>query len=85
MTPDELWVDPESEDMAAGVIHGWSRRVKYAIEDLLDMPSNKVILAEGPGILPEVISPLLSDYHQAIWFIPEPKDSYSTWETKRAV
>lgn len=71
MTPDELWLDSEPEDMAAGVVRGWSRRVKYAIEDLLELSTQKMIIAEGPGFFPEVMAPLLASRHQAIWFVPE--------------
>jgi hypothetical protein len=71
MTPDELWVDPEPEEMATDLIQGWSRRAKFAIDDLLVMPRETMIVAEGPGFFPELIGPLLTSHHQAIWFVPE--------------
>ena len=73
LTPDELWVDPEPEDMAAGIIRGWSRRAEFAIDDLLSMACETIIVAEGPGFFPEMIEPLLTSPHQAIWFVPEPR------------
>lgn len=73
MTPDEMWVDQRPEDMARDVIRGWSRRVDFALEDILEMPKEPLILAEGPGFFPEIILPLLSSKQQAIWFVPEAK------------
>jgi hypothetical protein len=70
MTPDELWVDREPADMAVNVITSWSRRAEFAIEDILAMPSDTTIIAEGPGFFPEIIAPLLTNQHQAIWLVP---------------
>lgn len=72
MTPDEMWIDQSSAEMASGVIRGWSRRVDFVLEDLIAMPRTPLILAEGPGFFPEVIAPLLSTPQQAIWLVPEP-------------
>jgi hypothetical protein len=72
MTPDELWVDQHPAQMAGDLIRGWSRRAEIAVDDLLAMPKAPLIVAEGPGFFPEVVQPLLSSPHQAIWFVPEP-------------
>jgi hypothetical protein len=72
VTPDEIWVNYPPEEMAIRTIRTWSRRAEVAIEDLLAMPQQPLIIAEGPGFYPEVVQPLLSSYHQAIWFVPEP-------------
>ncbi len=73
LTPDELWIDQTPEEMATGTIQGWSRRVDFAVDDLLAMPKQPLIVAEGPGFFPEVIQPLLSSPQQAIWLVPEPQ------------
>ncbi|MFN8486833.1 MAG: hypothetical protein U0350_04520 [Caldilineaceae bacterium] len=73
MTPDELWIDQLPEEMARGTIQGWSRRVDFVVDDLLAMPKQPLIVAEGPGFFPEVIQPLLSSPQQAIWLVPEPQ------------
>lgn len=72
MTPDEIWVDPEPEEMAQGLITGWARRAEFAIDDILALPISPLILAEGPGFYPEVVAPYLSSHQQAIWLLPEP-------------
>jgi hypothetical protein len=73
MTPDELWIDQEPEEMARDVMRSWSRRAMVAVDDLLALPQSPPIVAEGPGFFPEVIQPLLSSSRQAIWFVPEPQ------------
>ena len=72
MTPDEMWVDAEPAEMAAGIITGWARRAEFAIADLLALPKAPLILAEGPGFFPEVVEPLIHNWHQALWFVPTP-------------
>lgn len=73
MTPDELWIDQRPEEMARNVIREWSQRVDFAVDDLLAMPKQPLIVAEGPGFFPEVIQPLLASPQQAIWLVPEPE------------
>lgn len=72
MTPDEMWVDPDPEAMAQGIITGWARRAEFAIEDIMALPKTPLMIAEGPGFFPEVVEPLLSNPRQAIWFVPAP-------------
>ena len=67
---DRLWVTPAPEEMARETIASWSERVGLAVEDLLAMPGDRPIIAEGPGFFPEVVLPLLSSPRQAIWLVP---------------
>jgi hypothetical protein len=34
------------------------------------MPSAPAILAEGPGLFPELVAPLIADPSRAIWLVP---------------
>jgi 2-phosphoglycerate kinase len=70
MTEDERWILRSPAEMAAGTIGGWSERVKLVVEELLVMPQDGIILAEGPGFFPEVIQPFLSSPFQAVWLVP---------------
>ena len=67
---DEHWVRRPVEEMARSAIASWSERVDLAVEDLLAMPADRPIIAEGPGFFPEVILPLLSSPRQASWLVP---------------
>jgi hypothetical protein len=37
---------------------------------VLDEPRNPPIVAEGSGLFPELVAPLLASSHQAIWLVP---------------
>ena len=67
---DERWVIPEPKAMFERSLFSFSRRFSLVIEDLLDFPNDQPIIAEGFGLLPELVRPMLSSYHQAIWFVP---------------
>ena len=45
-------------------------RLPLIVEDLLALPADCAIVAEGPGFFPEVVLPVLSDARQAIWMVP---------------
>ena len=55
----------------------WRERFAMVIADLLALPATSPILAEGPGLLPADVAPLLTLSRQAIWLVP-------TEEFKRA-
>jgi hypothetical protein len=41
------------------------------VEDLLELPHEVPIVAEGPGALPSLVWPLLSHRLQGIWLIAD--------------
>ena len=43
------------------------------VEDLLDLPDETPVLAEGFVLLPRLVAPLLADQHQAVWLLPTPE------------
>ena len=65
-----LWVKRTPEEMAKTTMASWSERVSLVVEDLLALPTNRPIIAEGAGFFPDVILPLISNPRQAIWLIP---------------
>lgn len=67
---EEDWVRPVPEEMARRAIACWSERVDLAVEDLLAMPADRPIVAEGPGFFPGAILPLLSSHRQAVLLVP---------------
>lgn len=71
MTTEQRWLGAPPEEMAAQTIASWAERVAFALDDLLAMPAEPVIVAEGPGFFPEVVLPLISDSHKAVWLVPE--------------
>jgi len=67
---DERWVHPEPEDLLQFALRGFEDRFPLVVEDLLDMPREPVIVAEGFGFTPELLSPILSSKRQAVWLVP---------------
>lgn len=77
MSPDERWVLRSPAEMAAQVVRSSVERFEMAVEDLLALPSDTPILAEGPWLFPELVAPVLSSDRQGLWLVP-------TLEFKRA-
>lgn len=69
-TFDQRWVEPTPEMLVKRSLHSFQLRLPHMIADLLALPNGQIILVEGFGLLPEQITPLLTNFHQAIWFLP---------------
>jgi 2-phosphoglycerate kinase len=67
---DERWVIPEPRALFERSLFSFFHRFSLVIEDLLGLPNDKPIIAEGFGLLPEFVHPMLSSHHQAIWLVP---------------
>jgi hypothetical protein len=68
--PDEAWVTPTPEAMAAGTLQSFVERFEMVVEDLLAMPAGPPILAEGWGLRPELVAPLLDSPRKALFLVP---------------
>lgn len=87
MDMDERWLR-RSPTVMFETFHGFQGEgFELIVEDILAMPDDRPILAEGFKLLPRLVSPLLSDTHQAIWLVPTPafrrgafEARGSTWE-----
>jgi hypothetical protein len=66
----QTWVDNAPATLADQARAVWSERIDFICEDLSEVEPSGGIIAEGPGFFPDVITPLLSSPHQAIWLIP---------------
>ena len=73
MTMDERWVKRTPEEMFH-TFHGFhGEGFGLILEDLLDLPTDVPVLAEGYKLLPRLVAPLLSRSDQAVWLIPTPE------------
>jgi hypothetical protein len=75
--PDWMWVDTTPERLVEAWLRTAPERFSLAIEDLLALPTQPPIVAEGYGFMPDLVEPLLQSHQHAIWLI-------STEEFKRA-
>ncbi len=67
---DERWVIPEPSILFERALSSFSHRFPLVVDDLLALPKDKPIIAEGFGLLPELVHPILSSHYQAIWLVP---------------
>jgi hypothetical protein len=90
MDMDQRWVDRSPETMLES-FH-WFRGEGFGliVEDLLRLPGEPGVIAEGFRLLPRLVKPLLAVPDHAVWLLPAPGfrraafDSRgSTWEVPR--
>ena len=67
---DERWVHPEPGELLQWHTQAFRDRFPLVVEDLLDLPREPMVVAEGFGFTPELLSPVLSSKRQAIWLVP---------------
>lgn len=79
---DERWVHPEPEDLLQFVLRDFQDRFPLVVEDLLDLPKEPMIVVEGFGLTPELLSPILSSKRQAIWLVPTEDFKRSSMERR---
>ncbi len=66
---DEIWMRPVDELVEdEWAIYGeqWS----LIVDDLLRLPADRPIVAEGAALLPELVQPILADREHAVWIVP---------------
>jgi 2-phosphoglycerate kinase len=67
---DERWVFIEPKALLQRTLLSFRDRFSLMIEDLLAYPNEQTIIAEGFGLLPELLAPVLSSPSQAVWLVP---------------
>lgn len=73
MTMDERWVLRTPEAMAEHALAAWSEeRFPMVLDDLRHLPGSGAVIAEGAGLLPEKVAPLLTDNRCALWLVATP-------------
>jgi shikimate kinase len=74
MTMDERWVLRTPEAMAEHALAAWSEeRFPMVLDDLRHLPGSGAVIAEGAGLLPEKVAPLLTDNRSALWLVATPE------------
>ncbi|SDE17540.1 hypothetical protein [Glycomyces harbinensis] len=72
MDMDERWVLRSPQAMLE-TFH-WFRGEGFGliVEDLLALPADRGVIAEGFRLLPSLVKPLLASRDQAVWLLPTP-------------
>jgi hypothetical protein len=68
--PDSVWVDPTPEQMCAQTLAGFPVRFEWALDDLRGLVSARPILAEGWGLRPELVAPIIDSPARMIVMVP---------------
>lgn len=69
-TPDSVWLDSTPQDMAEQTVAGFAVRFEWALDDLRGLYSERPIIAEGWGLRPELVAPLLESPQRMIVMVP---------------
>jgi 2-phosphoglycerate kinase len=67
---EERWVQPTPKMMFEYLLRTFPYRFQLVIQELMELPREQAVIVEGFGLLPELVSPVLSSPNQAIWFVP---------------
>lgn len=69
MNMDQRWIQRSVEELVQETTASWANKIPLVLEDLLALPKENFIVAEG-NFFPESLQPYLSSPHQAIWLVP---------------
>jgi 2-phosphoglycerate kinase len=67
---DDTWVHSSPEDMAAQTLAGFPIRFEWALDDLRALVSGRPILAEGWGLRPSLVAPLIDSPRRMVVMVP---------------
>jgi hypothetical protein len=69
---DERWLNWSPETMLESFHWFQGELFGLIVEDLLRLPAEPGVIAEGLRLLPRLVRPLLSGPGQAVWLLPAP-------------
>jgi 2-phosphoglycerate kinase len=68
--PDTVWVHPTPEEMAAEILAGFPVRFEWALDDLRALVSGRPIIAEGWGLRPDLVAPIIDSPRRMVVMVP---------------
>jgi predicted kinase len=71
MTYAQRWVEPDVQEQADVFVRYARERHALVLADLEALPASPLVLAEGPGLLPELIAPSLGSPGHAVVLVPD--------------
>jgi 2-phosphoglycerate kinase len=72
MDLDQRWVHPSPDTMLATFHWFRGEAFQLIVDDLLALPADRGVVAEGFRLLPSLVKPLLASVDQAVWLLPTP-------------
>ncbi|MBC3986304.1 hypothetical protein H8N01_27930 [Streptomyces sp. AC536] len=71
--PDTVWVHTGPEEMAAETLAGFPVRFDWALDDLRALVSGHSVIAEGWGLRPELVAPIVDSPRRMVVMVPTPE------------
>ncbi|MGV9598625.1 hypothetical protein ACWDR1_18340 [Streptosporangium sandarakinum] len=68
--PDSVWVNTNPQEMADETLAGFPTRFEWALDDLRGLVSGRPIIAEGWGLRPELVAPIVDSPRRMIVMVP---------------
>jgi hypothetical protein len=66
----ERWVQPSVATMVQRSLDSFKARFPFVLSDIHMFNQDRPLLIEGFGLTPDLIAPLLTSPHQAVWLMP---------------
>jgi len=82
MAMDERWVSRPPETMLETFHWFQGEGFGLIVEDLLRLPREPGVVAEGFRLLPRLVAPLLSEPAHAVWLLPTPGFRQAVFESR---
>ncbi|UED88198.1 hypothetical protein K4G22_01930 [Streptomyces profundus] len=70
---DTMWVHTTPEEMTTDTLGGFPDRFQWALDDLRALVSGRPIIAEGWGLRPELVAPIIDSPRRMIVMVPTPE------------
>lgn len=70
MSIDERWVTPSTQSLTQLTLKIMAERLRIMVKDLSSLETDKQIVAEWYGFMPDYIMPLISSPDKALWLFP---------------
>ena len=82
MSMDQRWVDRSPQTMLETFHWFQGEGFGFIIEDLLALPPDQGVIAEGFRLLPHLVKPLLHDPSHCAWLLPTPEFRLAAFESR---
>lgn len=73
MSFDERWIGSDPDEMVKSFHWFYGECFSSILDDIVRLPKNRVVVAEGFRLLPRLVLPILPALHHAIWLLPTPE------------
>jgi 2-phosphoglycerate kinase len=82
MDMDERWMARTPREMLDTFHWFHGEGFDLMVEDLLALPAERPVIAEGFRLLPELVQPLLADVGHAVWLLPDPEFRRAVFDSR---